>query len=229
MKKFRCIIIDDEPAAHYVLTSHIEKNDNLILVAQCYNALDALNYLRNHPVDLMFLDIDMPEISGIEFLKSLSNPPKTILTTAHSQYAVESYDYDVIDYLLKPISLLRFIKSVDRFLSFYQAVEVEEPQHIIFKIEGRNIELRQDQIDYIQSYGNYVKLYSQAKVYLIPSTTQEMLSKLSAKNFMRIHKSYIVNLNQVTDYSETYVFIIQERLPIGITYKRELLERLSVL
>lgn len=224
---YKCLIIDDEPAAHYVLTSYIEKNANLSLVAQCYNALDALDYIRNNRVDLIFLDIDMPEISGIEFLKSLSNPPKTILTTAHSQYAVESYDYDVVDYLLKPISLPRFIKSIERFLSIYPTTVVEELRNISLKIDGGNIEIDQNEIIYIQSCGNYVKVFTKLKVYLAATTTQEILSNLSTQKFMRIHKSHIVNLDRIKNYTESHVFIDMEKWPIGITYKRELLERLS--
>ena len=108
MDKNRCIVVDDEPAAHYVLVNYIERSADLELVAQCYNAFEALEYLRNNRVNLIFLDIDMPEITGMEFLKMLDNPPKIILTTAYSEYALESYDYGVVDYLLKPISFPRF-------------------------------------------------------------------------------------------------------------------------
>lgn len=223
---YKCVIIDDEPAAHYVLVSYIEKNANLTLVAQCYNALEALDYIRHNPVDLLLLDIDMPEMSGMELLKSLTNPPRTILTTAHSQYALESYEYGVIDYLLKPISLSRFIKAIERFLSFYQKDHIDEPQNISIRADGRNIDLQQEQIEYIQSYGNYVKIFTATRVYLVPSTTQEMLSVLSTHMFMRIHKSYIVNLKKIVEYSENDVLVAMNRLPVGITFKRRLREYL---
>ena len=113
----KCIIVDDEPAAHYVLVNYIKQNLQLDLVFQCYNGIEAMNYLRENKVDLMFLDINMPEISGIELLKIIPTPPKTILTTAYSEFALESYDYGVIDYLLKPIYFPRFLKAVDRFFS----------------------------------------------------------------------------------------------------------------
>lgn len=225
--QYRCIIIDDEPAAHYVLVSHIEKNANLTLVAQFYNAVDALNYLRNNPVDLLFLDIDMPEITGIELLKSLSNAPKTILTTAHSEYALESYDYGVIDYLLKPISLPRFIKATDRFLALYQKDELFEPKELTVKVDGRSTTLRTDQIDYIQSYGNYVKIFTPYRVYLVPTTTQEILAELSSRRFIRIHKSYIINTERIRENTENEVTINNEKLPIGITFKREFLEKME--
>ncbi|MCL7986710.1 response regulator [Sphingobacterium sp. lm-10] len=224
--QYRCIIIDDEPAAHYVLVSHIEKNANLKLVAQFYNAVDALNYLRNNPVDLQFLDIDMPEISGIELLKSLSNVPKTILTTAHSQYALESYDYGVIDYLLKPISLTRFIKSTERFLSLYHKDEYVEPTEISVKVDGKSVTIVTENIGYIQSYGNYVKIFAH-KIYLVSTTTQVILAGLSSRSFMRIHKSYIVNMDKIAAHTESEVIINNERLPIGITFKREFLQRVQ--
>ena len=113
----RCIIVDDEPAAHYVLANYIKQNPQLELVFQGYNGIEAMNYLRENPVDLMFLDINMPEISGMELLKILPTHPKTILTTAYSEFALESYDYGVIDYLLKPIYFPRFLKAIDRFFA----------------------------------------------------------------------------------------------------------------
>ena len=206
--------------------SYIEKNTSLTLVAQCYNAIEALHYLRTNSVDLLFLDINMPEISGIEFLKTLTNKPKTILTTAYSQYALESYEYGVIDYLLKPISLSRFIKSIERFFSLYKKETPEEPENIDIKVDGYNITLKQNEIDYIQSHGNYVKVFTRTKVFLVSTTTQEIISNLSTKQFMRIHKSYIVNITKITKHTDGHVFINTIKLPIGITYKRELLQRL---
>ena len=120
MEQKKCIIVDDEPAAHYVLVNYIRQNPSLELVFQCYNGIEAMNYLRENQADLMFLDIDMPEITGLELLKIIPSPPKTILTTAYSEFALESYDYGVIDYLLKPIYFPRFLKSIERFLALYE-------------------------------------------------------------------------------------------------------------
>lgn len=225
---YTCLIIDDEPASHYVLSSYIEKNANLLVVKQCYNALEAMDYIRLNAVDLIFLDIDMPEMSGIEFLETIPQIPKTILTTAHSQYALKSYEYGVIDYLLKPISFPRFIKAVERFLSLYNAPDsLTEPLYIQLKIGKEQIELQQNDIDYIQSYGNYVKVFTPEKVYLVPTTTQEIVSHLSTQKFLRIHKSYVINLAKITTYTEHEVSIKNQVLPIGITYKRELYNRLD--
>lgn len=226
--RYKCMIIDDEPASHYVLQNYIEKNAHLHLVKQCYNAVEAIDYIRLHPVDLIFLDIDMPQMSGIEFLETLPQAPKTILTTAHSHYALKSYDYGVVDYLLKPISFPRFIKAVERFLSFYISREsVQPPLAIQLKIGKDQIEIQQDTIDYIQSYGNYVKVFTSDKVHIVTTTTQEIVSLLAAQKFLRIHKSYVVNLTKITAYTEQEVSIKDVQIPIGITYKRALYNRLD--
>jgi len=229
MEKNRCIVVDDEPAAHYVLVNYIERSADLKLVAQCYNAFEALEYLRNNRVDLIFLDIDMPEITGMEFLKMLDNPPKTILTTAYSEYALESYDYGVVDYLLKPISFPRFIKAVQRFLSFNQSIipQEEEPKTISIRMDGRLIEVKLSQIDFIQSFGNYVKIVTPAQTYLTASTTQQILTQVPASKFVRIHKSYIASINKVSKYEHGMVQINNMSLPVGITFRRELQERLG--
>ena len=229
MEKNRCIVVDDEPAAHYVLVNYIERSADLELVAQCYNAFEALEYLRNNRVDLIFLDIDMPEITGMEFLKMLDNPPKTILTTAYSEYALESYDYGVVDYLLKPISFPRFFKAVQRFLSFNQSTisQEEEPKTISIRMDGRLIEVKLAQIDFIQSFGNYVKIVTPAQTYLTASTTQQILTQVPASKFVRIHKSYIASINKVSKYEHGMVQINNMSLPVGITFRRELQDRLG--
>ncbi|MFZ4860946.1 LytR/AlgR family response regulator transcription factor [Sphingobacterium sp. Mn56C] len=225
---YTCIIVDDEPAAHYVLANYIERNPNLQLVEQCYNALEALNYLRQYKVDLIFLDIDMPEINGIEFLRMLSNPPHTILTTAYSEYALESYEYGVMDYLLKPISFPRFLKSIERFLAYkgQEQKVIDEPKTLTIKMDGRWIEIRLSLIDYIQSFGNYVKIVTGTRTYLTASTTQQILQQVPASQFLRIHKSYIVALQKVHKYENGQVFLTDINLPVGITFRRELQERL---
>lgn len=226
----KCIIVDDEPAAHYVLANYIKQNPQLELVFQAYNGIEAMDYLRENKVDLMFLDINMPEISGMELLKIIPNHPKTILTTAYSEFALESYDYGVIDYLLKPIYFPRFLKAVERFF----AIEIikAEPEEAVFnfisvKIDGYLTDIELDQLLYAQSFGNYVKLHTVKKTYLASITTSELEKCLPEKNFIRIHKSYIVAIDKIDDSDKDFVFIKKEKLPIGITYKRELTDRLK--
>jgi DNA-binding LytR/AlgR family response regulator len=226
----KCIIVDDEPAAHYVLANYIKQNPQLELVSQCYNGVEAMDYLRENKVDLMFLDINMPEISGMELLKILPVHPKTILTTAYSEFALESYDYGVIDYLLKPIYFPRFLKAIERFFSA-ENIKIENEEIVInsisVKVDGYFMDIELDQLLYAQSFGNYVKLYTIKKTYLASITTTELEKLLPVNNFIRIHKSYIVAIDKIEDSDRDFVLIKKEKLPIGITYKRELTDRLK--
>ena len=226
----KCIIVDDEPAAHYVLANYIKQNPQLELVFQGYNGIEAMDYLRENHVDLMFLDINMPEISGMELLKIIPTHPKTILTTAYSEFALESYDYGVIDYLLKPIYFPRFLKAVDRFFSTENAKAKEEEvavNSISVKVDGYFMDIELDQLLFAQSFGNYVKLHTIKRTYLASITTSELEKCLPEKSFMRIHKSYIVALDKIDATEKDFVTIKNEKLPIGITYKRELSDRLK--
>lgn len=226
----KCIIVDDEPAAHYVLANYIKQNPQLELVFQGYNGIEAMDYLRENKVDLMFLDINMPEISGMELLKIIPNHPKTILTTAYSEFALESYDYGVIDYLLKPIYFPRFLKAIDRFFST-ENVKTKEEEVVVnkvsVKVDSYFIDIELDQLLYAQSFGNYVKLHTTKRTYLASITTTELEKCLPEKNFIRIHKSYIVSLDKIDATEKDFVVIKNEKLPVGITYKRELMDRLK--
>jgi len=226
----KCLIVDDEPAAHYVLVNYIKQNPQLELVKQCYNGIEAMHYLRENKIDLMFLDIDMPEITGLELLKIIPTQPKTILTTAYSEFALESYDYGVIDYLLKPIYFPRFLKAVDRFFSMDLSEKVNNDtieNTINIKVDGYPLVVELDKILYAQSFGNYVKLHTTTRIYLASMTTNELEKSLPNGLFMRIHKSYIVALNKIESTEKDVVVIKSVKLPIGITYKRELTDRLK--
>ena len=225
----KCIIVDDEPAAHYVLANYIKQNPQLELVFQGYNGIEAMDYLRENKVDLMFLDINMPEISGMELLKIIPTHPKTILTTAYSEFALESYDYGVIDYLLKPIYFPRFLKAIDRFFATenVKSREQEVINSVSVKVDGYFMDIELDQLLFAQSFGNYVKLYTLKRTYLASITTTELEKCLPEKSFMRIHKSYIVALDKIEESEKDFVVIKNEKLPVGITYRRELADRLK--
>lgn len=224
------MIVDDEPAAHYVLANYIRQNPQLELVQQCYNGIEALNYLRENEVDLMFLDIDMPEISGLELLQTFKNPPKTILTTAYSEFALESYDYGVIDYLLKPIYFPRFLKATERFLSAF-AVEksIASNLFIPIKIDSSIVDIYVRDILFAQSYGNYVKIFTPGKTWLATMTTAQLEQNLPSEHFLRVHKSYIVAIDKIESSDRETITINNEKIPVGITYRREMAERLKQL
>ncbi|WP_374118017.1 LytR/AlgR family response regulator transcription factor [Flavobacterium lindanitolerans] len=219
----KCIIVDDEPAAHYVLTNYIRQNPELELVHQCYNGIEAMNYIRENPVDLMFLDIDMPEITGLELLKILPSQPRTILTTAYSEFALESYDYGVIDYLLKPIYFPRFLKSIERFFSFYaEKKAMVSNLFISIKADGGIVDLDVRKILFAQSYGNYVKIFTSGKTYLASMTTNELEASLPEGQFLRVHKSYIVAVDKIEENERDVLVVNSQKIPVGITYRREL-------
>ncbi|MFI0490217.1 LytR/AlgR family response regulator transcription factor [Flavobacterium sp.] len=225
----KCIIIDDEPAAHYVLANYIKQNPQLELVFQAHNGIEAMDYLRVNKIDLMFLDINMPEISGMELLKIITTHPKTILTTAYSEFALESYDFGVIDYLLKPIYFPRFLKSIERFLSTENTIKPKEAiiDLVKVKVDGNFIDIELDQLLFAQSFGNYVKLHTLKRTYLASITTSEFEKCLPDKSFMRIHKSYIIAIDKIDGIEKDFVIIKNDKLPIGITYRRELTDRLK--
>ncbi len=234
-KTLQCIIIDDEEGAHLVLRHYIDQLQHLHVQQSFYNPIEAMEYLYKNPVDLLFLDINMPGLTGLQMLKALKNPPLVILTTAYKEYALESYEYRVVDYLVKPFDLARFMAAIDnvfsRFISVKEVVDApvlpvaNEITHLLLRVDGDTIKLQYSDITHIQSWGNYVKVFTKSKQYLSAITTGEIEKKLDRKHFMRIHKSHIVALDQIKKISggqvELETGII---LPIGSTYKRELLE-----
>lgn len=233
-KTLKCMIIDDEEGAHLVLRHYIKQLKQLDLQQSFYNPIEAMEYMYENPVDLIFLDINMPGISGLEMLKALKNPPLVVLTTAYKEYALESYEYRVVDYLVKPFDLARFMAAIDNVFSRYTPInettdsnqEEKETSYLLLRVDGDTLKLYFDEITHLQSWGNYVKVFTKEKQYLSPITTTEIEKKLDRKRFMRIHKSHIVALNQIKKISGGQVEL--ERgliLPIGSTYKRELLER----
>ncbi len=233
----RCLIVDDETAAHYVLETYIERVDRLMLAGQCYNALDAINVLHRTPVDLLFLDINMPELTGLELLRTLLHPPKVILTTAYSEFALDSYEFGVADYLLKPIQFPRFLKAIDKVLvtrdliadiglSAPAPTDTLVPDSLMLRVDGDWLQVRFDELLYGQSWGNYVKLFLPDRMLLTPLTTADLTSRLPADRFLRVHKSYIVALDKINRWSGNALTIGGNEIPVGITCRRELAERL---
>lgn len=232
-KPLRCLLIDDEVAAHYVLQHYVEQVDRLELVGSCYNALEAINFLHRQPVDLLFLDINMPQMNGLQMLETLTHPPRVILTTAHSEFALESYNYNVLDYLLKPIEFARFLKAIDKVVAAqpdeetqHMSVGAAAPASFVIKVDGDWVRIACDDLLYGQSWGNYVKLFTNQQVYVTALTMTELEQRLPTDQFIRIHKSYLVSLNKIRRLSGNEVLIGEMSLPVGLTYRRELMDRL---
>ncbi len=226
--KLKCLIIDDEPLAHEVIEEHIKKLDLLEVVANCYSGIEAINYLNKKDVDVLFLDINMPDMSGLEMLGNLSTPPLTILTTAYSEFALKGYEYGIVDYLMKPIAFSRFLKATNRLLEYFynkdQTPNIEDDNTNGF-IEINDGYLKKKlpytEIEYIQAYGNYVKIFTKDKMYLLLSTMKSFEKILPQSIFLRIHKSYIINLAKIVKASKRIIVINENELPIGNSYLRE--------
>lgn len=232
--KIKCLIVDDEEAGHHVLVNYIGYVDRLELSGHCYNVLEAINFLHKHPVDLIFLDINMPELTGFDFIKTLTNPPAIILTTAYSTHALESYNFGVVDYLLKPIEFSRFLKAIDRFFSLKSPMQTEAEKPLLqseasitVKVDSEMIDVPLAEIIYTQSLGNYVKLVTTQKKYLCSITTTDIEKRLPHNRFMRIHKSHIISLERIEKFLFTSVMMNGVELPVGITYRRKLEEKLK--
>ncbi len=231
----KCIIVDDEPLAINIIKRYIEKIEVLQLVDTFENALDAFESLKSKDIDLIFLDINMPIMSGIEFVNALHDPPGIIFTTAHRDYAVESYELNVIDYLLKPISFTRFFQSVDKFLALRttesKVVSVQESgkkgDHFMFvNSNKKNIKIIFDNITHIESIKDYIKIHLKEKTIV----TKEKISdfdEILPSQFLRIHRSFIINKDKITAFSSTQIELDKVSLPIGQSYKREVMSLLS--
>ena len=232
----KAIIVDDEPLALDVLETYIEKLPNVELVKKCENAFEANEALKSGNIDVMFLDIQMPQLTGIEFLKSLSNPPIVIFTTAYADYAVEGFELDALDYLLKPISLERFMKAVNkaqekidaRNVDTGSSGDVEEGKSYFFvKADKKLIKCNYDDINYIEGLKDYVIIRQDQSRIITLQTMKSLEAKLPSDIFMRIHRSYIVNLNKIKAIVGNMVEIMEKgqpkHIPIGKNYREELL------
>ncbi len=235
--KLKCLIVDDEPPAHKILENYIGKLNSLTLVGNCYNAIEALNFLHEKAVDLVFLDINMPELSGLEMLKTLNNPPTVILTTAYSEFALEGYEYGVSDYLLKPIRFDRFLKAINRVVKIREQKapvessmkeEVQEDLSFFVKADGIQHKVFHREINYIESQGNFVQLHLDRSKLLTAETLSNMNSKLNIHGFLRVHKSYIINVKKVTGIEGNRLLIGDNKVPIGNSYKQVVLNRIGI-
>lgn len=223
-------IVDDEILARKVIEEYCSKIDNLELVLSTGNPLEFINFIQQNNLDLIFLDIEMPELSGMEILRSMINPPKVILTTAYSEYALESYNYGVVDYLLKPVKFERFLKAINK-VSASKITEPKKnsgPEELQIKHDGMPVNISFKSILYIQSFGNYLKIFTDARMYLISETLINITTLLS-ENFQRTHKSYISNLDRVTKATRTHLLIENNKVPVSAMYKVSVFEKLEVL
>jgi DNA-binding LytR/AlgR family response regulator len=231
----KCIIVDDEPLAIEIMESYVGKVEQLKLEGTFRNAVSAFTFLQQHPVDLIFLDIQMPKLSGIDFLKTLKNPPKVIFTTAFRDYALDGFELEVADYLLKPIPFDRFLKAVAKVLHHQpapltlsaQAKADPNENYVYFKVDKKMIKVRMSEILFIESVKDYVKVKTGEKEIMTQQKISYLEESLPKENFLRIHRSFIVNREKIDAYSATDMEIGKFHIPIGRNYKNDVMKLLG--
>lgn len=220
--KYKCIIVDDEPLARELVAAHLDQFDNFELIASFENALKAYTFLEENTIDLLFLDIEMPLLKGNDFLKKLKNPPKVVFTTAYREYALEGYELNVVDYLLKPITFDRFFTTIEKFKQLQSPKPLEKaiPEDHIFVSSGnRNIKIIFDQVLYIESLKDYITIHLENEKSHCLKYNISSFEKLLNHDFLRIHRSYIVRTEKLTAYTKNEIEIGNLEIPIGNSYK----------
>lgn len=241
--KINCLIVDDEPLAIDVLYSYTQRVDGLEVVGKCNNAIQAFDFVQKGGIDLLFLDIQMPKLSGLEFLDTLKNPPKVIFTTAYRDYAIEAFEVDAVDYLLKPVSFSRFLKAVSKAHMLMQptqallpglAMHMEEQVHlhsmefIYVKSDKKTVKVFLKDILYIESLKDYVIIHTPSKRIVTKQKISYLEQKLPEEHFLRIHRSFIISVDQIEAFSPTSIDINGQELPIGRSYKSEVNKVLGI-
>ena len=223
-----CIITDDEPYARKGLKGYVDKTDFLTLTGMCENALALGNLLKQQKVDLLFLDIQMPYLNGVDFLRSLDSPPKVIFTTAFEQYAVQGFELDVLDYLVKPISYERFLKSAYKSLDYFSNRNnpLETVNSIFIKVDGRLEKLVFDDILYIEGMENYISIYTIRKRMVIHSTLKAFIEKLPADKFIQTHKSFVVAMDKISTVDGGTLLIGSNEIPLSRSMKENVMRQI---
>ena len=226
MKKIKCIIVDDEPLAVQLLENYVKKIPFLNLVFTSNNPVTVLEYIQNNEADLIFLDIQMPQLSGINFMKIAGEQLKYILTTAYSEYALEGYEHNVIDYLLKPISFERFSKSTLKAKEHFQ-IKDSGISHFFVKSSGQQNRINFDDISFIESIKDYVNIKTENQEHIVLETLKSLENQLP-DHFLRVHKSFIINLNKIQTIDGKNIQLVSEKIiPIGETYKSDFLLKIK--
>ena len=234
----KCIIVDDEASARAIIRELCSTIPELEVVAEFPNALEVLKFLRHNQVDLIFLDIHMPKLTGVDFIETAANPPKIVLTTSDKEFAIEAYGYEfILDYLVKPISVERFhkcaIKIHNEFLKSTTDLAKEpgsnEEDHLYINIDRRLIKLKFHDIQLIEAQGDYIEIQTRDKRYRVHSTLKKIKEKLPESKFLQIHRSYIINFAQIVDIQDNSVLIERNVIPISRSNRPELMQRLNLL
>jgi DNA-binding LytR/AlgR family response regulator len=228
---YNCLIIEDEPLAAEILSDYIREVSDFHLVGVCRDVVSAAEYLRSHSIDVLFVDIHLPKIKGIDFVRTIQNKYQVILTTAYDQYAIEGYNLNVTDYLLKPIEFSRFLQAIQKVtksdrVAATVATTQKDPFHF-FNVDKKQVKVYLKDIDYVESLKDYIKIHTGTKYIVTKLQIGELDSLLSSANLFRIHKSFMINLDKVTAYSASHVEIGGQEIPIGRSYKELVMKQLK--
>lgn len=221
-----CLVVDDEPIAREGMMEYISQIDYLNAVAECKSAIEAAGLLQKNKIDLIFLDIQMPKLTGIEFVKALAEPPVVIFTTAYSEYALEGFELDVMDYLLKPISFGRFLRAVEKAQSYLSAKKKEiiiTNDFFFVKCNGKIEKIVLADIIFIEAMSNYVMIHTRQKKFITWLTFKGIVNQLPENLFLRIHKSYLVSLSAILTIDGDEIITSESRLPLSKTYKEKVM------
>ena len=234
--KVTCIVVDDEPMAREILSSFITKVPKLELLNSYSNAMEAFETINNKQVDLVFLDINMPEVSGLSLAKSINNKTKIIFTTAYREYAIDGFDLHAVDYLLKPIAFDRFLQSVNKLFEITSTQKTDnisiknthaQNDFIFVRSDRKMIKINFDNILYIESLSDYIKIHTQEKTIVTRETISNIETKLPPTNFIRIHRSYIIAIPQISSYTNEFIEINKKAIPISRSYKEDVFKKLQ--
>ena len=233
--KVTCMIVDDEPMAREIISSFVGKIHNLELVATCKNVSEAFSILQKESIQLIFLDINMPEISGLSLAKSIQHKSQVIFTTAYREYAVEGFDLQAVDYLLKPISFDRFLKAVQKYFDLQVSKEIIHQEKvsevketsIFVRSDRKMVKVRFSEIRYVESLSDYVKIFTNQETIVTRETISNIESKLPSKEFLRTHRSYIVSMNKINSFTNEFVELDKKAIPISRSYKENVLQKLA--
>jgi DNA-binding LytR/AlgR family response regulator len=235
--KIKCLIVDDEPLAQDILVHYVKDCTSLDLLKVCSDALEAGEFIRSHPVDLIFLDINMPRLSGIRFVKTLNHPVLIIFTTAYPEYAAEGFEANAVDYLVKPFSFERFMKAVNKAIEWAEfRKEMGKPDEedsvqnrgfILLRSDKKIFKVNFDDILYFESTGDYIKVHLTDKKIIIHETVKNLITQLPINKFIRIHKSFIISVTKIRLIEGNQVDVEGQKIPIGLVFKEELLKRLN--
>lgn len=225
MEKYNCIIVEDEPLAAEILKDYIDQVPFLNLITVCEDAIYALDVLQKENIDLIFLDINLPKLKGFDFIKTLKNPPKIIITTAYHEYALQGYEFNVVDYLMKPIAFQRFLVAVNKLKQPNETLptpaysQENDREYIFFNVSKKKVKIYVDEILYIESVKEYVNVVTVHKSILVKFQLSQMEALFPKSQFIRIHRSFIVAKNKIEAFSATDVEINNKQIPIGRSYK----------